>query len=281
MRHMVSIDNWSSSHKLQDVKLTVQELVSDKYMIQGRRRVTPYEFWNTWFCLLAARWSYHPTTHRRPHVFLEGCISFGLFLHPGETGRCRHGRPSTPSPTQTSWREVDSDKIIKDMKPHGRGSLDRSGAELNSPNCHVISPLIVYGTVGEKSPNGRRRSARQSGRCADAKFPRVAETAFWARRRCWDYGGRLSSFLAPEKLTDLRPVCSLFRKTVVYIVSWSGLKPFVTKQMEEITRLEWIIDFSPRSLLAFITLQMPLCSEQKLNGEVIKVNTQTHGNSFF
>lgn len=135
----------------------------------------------------------------------------------------------------------------------------------------MIFPLIVYGTVGEESPNGRRRSARQSGRCADAKFPRVAETAFWARRRCWDYGGRLSSFLAPEKLTDLRPVCSLFRKTVVYIVSWSGLKPFVTKQMEEITRLEWIIDFFPRSLLAFITLQMPLCSEQKLNGEVIKV----------
>lgn len=44
MRHMVSIDNQSSSHKLQDVKLTVEELVSDKYMIQGRRRVTPYEF---------------------------------------------------------------------------------------------------------------------------------------------------------------------------------------------------------------------------------------------
>lgn len=66
----------------------------------------------------------------------------------------------------------------QDIKPHGRGSLDRSGAELNPLNCHVIFPLIVYGTIGEESPNGRRRSARQSGRCADAKFPRVAEAAF-------------------------------------------------------------------------------------------------------
>lgn len=39
--------------------------------------------------------------------------------------------------------------------------------------------------------------------------------------------------------------------------------------------------FSPKKLLAFITLQMPLCSEQKLNGEVIKANSQTHGNNFY
>lgn len=113
-------------------------------------------------------------------------------------------------------------------------------------DCLLTFPLIVYPAAGEdgsirRSNERRRRDGERRETEWETSWRGVSScrrNGVWAGRRCWDYGGRLSSFLAPEKLTDPRPVCSLFRKTLVYRVTRSRLKPFVTKQMEEITRLE-------------------------------------------
>lgn len=163
-----------------------------------------------------------------------------LWQFSGETGRCCHGaRAWMCKYTKSLSNEVQYSNT--QMWP-----LYRSD---NFLECHMTFPLIVYRTVGEKSQNVR---SRRDGERRETEWEMCwhgvslcCRNGVWARRRCWDYGGRLSSFLAPEKLTDPRPVCSLFQKTVVYIVSWYRIKPFVTKQMEEITRLEWIIDFPP------------------------------------
>lgn len=53
----------------------------------------------------------------------------------------------------------------------------------------------------------------------------------WVWRRCWDYRETLSSFLLRRNWL-ITGQFARFRKTVVSVVSWSGPKPFVTKQME-------------------------------------------------